>query len=51
MSEPEWFIRDTLGIQAINGPTWEADLATICEQATDKVCEAYTLMTGREAFS
>ena len=41
MSEPEWYIRETIGVQAIKGPTWDNDLQTICTVASSEICQSY----------
>jgi len=36
------------GVHSFNGPTWDQDLKTICDNFGDKVCKLYTNMTGSQ---
>lgn len=46
LSEPEWYFRETLGVQALSGPTYTEDLERICELASEELCANYQLFAG-----
>ena len=40
-------LRNELGIQAIQGPTWKKDLKTICDYVDNrKICRSFKRMNG-----
>ena len=45
LSEPEWYFRETLGVQVLNGPTYTEDLERICELASEELCANYQFFT------
>lgn len=45
-SMPEWYIRETLGVQNIEGPNWTENLQTICDNASENICTANGWQAG-----
>ena len=37
-----------LGVYAINGPNWERDLQTLCDNFTEDICDYYTKISGKQ---
>lgn len=50
-SMPEWYIRETLGVQNIEGPNWTENLQTICDNASENICTANGWQTGLQPVS
>lgn len=39
------------GIYAFNGPTWDQDIKTICDNFDEEICDYFSAITGGEATS